>query len=147
MKIKKNRKLYRGNRFRVIQITGLRGILSAAFVVVCLAAGFVAFPSLVLYKLWNMLAGMTSGMPEINILQGLILWGIFAVSYIIANEKKKYLVAFEPKTVSGKDIAEIMREIKTKSSDFSEFSEISDDKNTKIKEENKDDSEKIEDKI
>lgn len=86
-------------------------------------------------------------MPEINVLQGLLLWGIFAVSYIIANEKKKYLVAFEPKTVSGKDIAEIMREIKTKSADFTEFHEVSDENNAKIEEENKDDSEKIEDKI
>ena len=147
MKIRRNRKLYKGNKLRVIQITGLRGILSAAFVVVCLAAGFVAFPSYVLHKLWNALAGMTSGVPEINILQGLILWGIFAVSYIIINDKKKYLVAFEPKTVSGKDIAEIMKEIKTKSADFSDLNDISVEQNVKNKEENSDDSKKIEDKI
>lgn len=97
------------NKLRVIQISGIRGILSAIFVVTCLIAGFVGFPALVLTKMWNT---FLPSMPEINMLQGLILWGILAITYIILNKKGKYIMAFEPKTVQPNEIKDIIREIK-----------------------------------
>ena len=37
----------RKNNMRIIQISGLRGILMVAFIATCLIAGFVAFPAIV----------------------------------------------------------------------------------------------------
>lgn len=102
------------NKLRVIQISGIRGLLSAAFVVVCLIAGFVGFPALVLNKLWNHIADITGAIPYINMFQGLILWAILAVSYLILNKKQRYLVAFEPQT-NRREIKDIINEIKSQS--------------------------------
>lgn len=105
------------NKLRVIQISGIRGLLSAAFIVVCLIAGFVGFPALMLNKLWNYIAEITGVMPYINMFQGLILWAILAVSYLILNKKQRYLVAFEPKT-QRREIKDIINEIKSQSADL-----------------------------
>lgn len=105
------------NKLRVIQISGIRGLLSAAFIVVCLIAGFVGFPSLVLNRLWNHIADLTGTIPYINMFQGLILWAILAVSYLILNKKQRYLVAFEPKT-NRREIKDIINEIKAQSAEL-----------------------------
>lgn len=103
------------NKLRVIQISGIRGLLSAIFIVACLIAGFVGFPSLMLNKLWNHIADITGVIPYINMFQGLILWGILAVSYLIINKKQRYLAVFEPKPKNPKEIRDIIREIKAQS--------------------------------
>lgn len=105
------------NKLRVIQISGIRGLLSAAFVVACLIAGFVGFPALVLNKLWNHIADITGTIPYINMFQGLILWAILAISYLIINKKQKYLVAFEPQP-NRREIKDIINEIKSQSADL-----------------------------
>mgnify|MGYP003571377555 CR=1 FL=1 len=97
------------NRLRVIQISGFRGILSAIFIVTCLIAGFVGFPAYVLANLWNR---FFTALPQIGMFQGLILWGILAVSYAILNRKGKYIMAFEPRTVQPNELKDIIREIK-----------------------------------
>lgn len=103
------------NKLRVIQITGFRGILSAIFVVTCLIAGFVGFPSIVLEHGWNKLADITGTLPYINAFQGVILWGILAVSYMIINKKQRYLAVFEPKPKNPREIRDIINEIKAQS--------------------------------
>lgn len=103
------------NKLRVIQISGIRGILSAIFIVACLIAGFVGFPALMLNKLWNHIADISGVIPYINMFQGLILWGILAVSYLIINKKQRYLAVFEPKPRSPREIRDIIREIRAQS--------------------------------
>ncbi|MCM1009843.1 MAG: hypothetical protein NC390_03055 [Fusobacterium sp.] len=103
------------NKMRVIQISGFRGILSAIFIVACLIAGFVGFPSIALEHGWNKLADITGTLPYINAFQGLILWGILAVSYMIINRKQRYLAVFEPKPRNPKEIRDIINEIKSQS--------------------------------
>ena len=66
-------------RARVIQISGLRGILMAIFIGGCLIAGFVGFPAICAMKLWNYTANFAP-LPLINIYQGLMLWAIVAIS-------------------------------------------------------------------
>lgn len=103
------------NKLRVIQITGFRGILSAIFIVACLIAGFVGFPAIVLEHGWNKLAQISGLLPDINGFQGLILWGILAVTYMIINKKQRYLAVFEPKPRNPKEIKDIINEIKAQS--------------------------------
>ena len=83
-------------RTRIIQISGFKGLLTAVFMLTCLAAGFIAFPAIVAMNLWNYAANYVA-IPAINIYQGLMLWAITAITGFIINDRKKYLVAFSPK--------------------------------------------------
>ena len=84
------------NKTRIIQISGFRGFLMAVFVVTCLAAGFIAFPSIVAMKAWN-LATTYIALPTIGIWQGVMLWAIVAITGYILNDRGKYLVSFSSK--------------------------------------------------
>ena len=59
---------------RIIQINGFRGLLTALFIITCLAAGFIAFPGFVAMNIWNYFAG--SNVPQINLYQEILLWAI-----------------------------------------------------------------------
>ena len=79
------------NRPKIIQICGIKGILTALFIVTCLAAGFIAFPGYVAMTIWN---HFTTGItPAINLYQGILLWAIVAIIYFIAT-KQRFAVSF-----------------------------------------------------
>ena len=82
---------------KIIQITGIKGILIALFVLTCAIAGFVAFPGLVAMNVWNYFA--KDVVPTINLYQGILLWGIIALIYFIAN-KQSFSVSFAKKFAS-----------------------------------------------
>lgn len=103
----------RKNNMRIIQISGLRGILMVAFIATCLIAGFVAFPAIVAMHVWNWAANFVA-VPAINIFQGLLLWAIVAISGFIINDRKKYLFAFSPKNkLSDAEVQRILENVKT----------------------------------
>ncbi len=102
-------------RARVIQISGLRGILMAIFIGGCLAAGFVGFPAICAMKLWNYVANFAP-LPLINFYQGLMLWAIVAISGFIINDKKKFIVEFQaPQQLSEKEMQKLMERVKIQS--------------------------------
>ncbi len=97
---------------RVIQISGISGILTAVFFISCLAAGFVVFPAFAAMKLWNFAASYFE-FPAINIYQGLMLWAAVALSVMIINNKKKYLTSFNCKTqLSEEEICNILARVR-----------------------------------
>lgn len=97
---------------RIIQISGLRGILMVLFIASCLAAGFIAFPAIVAMHLWNMAASYFA-IPAINIYQGLLLWAIVAISGFIINDRKKFLVAFKaPDRLSDEEMKKVLERVK-----------------------------------
>lgn len=97
---------------RVIQISGIRGILMVVFVGACLAAGFVAFPGLVAMKLWNYLSNFVA-VPFINMFQGVMLWGILAITGFIVNDRRKFLVSFKtPSELSDEELKKLMERVK-----------------------------------
>ena len=99
-------------RTRIIQISGLRGILMMLFIASCLAAGFIAFPAIVAMHLWNWAASFAA-IPAINIWQGLMLWAIVAISGFIINDRKKFLVAFNaPDRLSDDDMKKVLERVK-----------------------------------
>ena len=101
------------NNMRVIQISGLRGILMVVFIATCLAAGFIAFPAIVAMNVWNWTANFVA-IPAINFVQGLMLWAIIAISGFIINDRKKYLFSFCPKnTLSEAEVQRILENVKT----------------------------------
>ena len=96
---------------KIIQISGLRGILMAIFIVTCLAAGFVVFPGLVAMTIWNHF----SGSYVLNIYQGVLLWAIIALTCFIAN-KQRFSVSIEtPKELSEEEMNFLMQRIKMQS--------------------------------
>ncbi len=103
-------------RARVIQISGLRGILLVIFIGTCLCAGFVAFPSICAMHIWNYVANFIS-IPLINIYQGAMLWAIIAISGFIINDKEKFLVEFSASDdeLSEKDMQKLMERVKLQS--------------------------------
>ena len=98
---------------KIIQISGIKGLITALFVVTCLAAGFVAFPGFVAMNIWNHFAGFT--VPEINLYQGILLWAIVALVYFIAN-KQSFSVSFEsPKELNEEEMNVLMERIRMQS--------------------------------
>lgn len=96
----------------IIQISGLRGIILVVFVASCLAAGFIGFPALAAMYAWNYVANFVA-IPEITYLQGLMLWAIVAIALFIINDRKKYLVAFNPKSkLSQEELDNIMERVR-----------------------------------
>lgn len=101
---------------RIIQISGIRGILTAIFVAVCLAAGFIGFPGLVAMHLWNYAASFMYSMPVLNIYQGILLWAIVGISGFIINDRKKFIVSMKaPEELSDEEMKKLMERVKIQS--------------------------------
>lgn len=97
--------------FNVIEINGLRGIVLAAGVVICLAAGFIVFPGIVMKCAWNLLSAYTSAIPSISVLQGVLLWGICIAGYFAF--KKKTIIEFHSmNNLSGAEMEEVMKRVR-----------------------------------
>ena len=84
-------------KLRVIQINGFRGLCFALAVLTCLIAGFVVFPGVVAMVVWNIVATKTMLLPTLGIPQGVLLWGIMVVSYMIIK-KRHFAVSFKTPT-------------------------------------------------
>lgn len=72
---------------KIVKIDGFRGIITALFIGACLFAGFVLFPGYVSMYLWNKYFVGLLSFPVINHIQGVLLWGILAVSYCILSKE------------------------------------------------------------
>ena len=100
---------------KIFQINGFKGLIMAAFIVCCLFAGFVVFPGIVAMFLWNKyLVGLLS-FPVLNIFQGVLLWGITAVSYYIITNGKLPVSLETPETLSDAELGMIMKQAHIKS--------------------------------
>ena len=99
---------------KVIQINGAKGLLLAGLAIVCLAAGFIAFPGYVASCLWNR---FVTFLPAINLFQGVMLWGIIALSFYIATSKKKEsFIALKSTTeLNEEELRQVMNAIKMQS--------------------------------
>ena len=72
----------------VIQIKGIKGILYLVFIGLCYAAGFGWFPGWLCMHGWNLLSSYFTQLPNIGIIQGVLLWAIVAASYFTFRKDK-----------------------------------------------------------
>ena len=112
---------------KVIQINGFSGLLTVAFIVCCLAAGFIAFPALVCTYAWNFIAHKV-GIATVGYLGGLLLWGILVVSYMILTSKHKLISFGRINSLSDEEMQSVISRIKSPDfmnieKDFVEFSQ------------------------
>ena len=98
---------------RIIQINGFRGLLTALFIITCLAAGFIAFPGFVAMNLWNNFAG--SNVPQINLYQGILLWAIIFLTYFIATKQRVAVSFATPKELNEEELKTLMERVKMQS--------------------------------
>ena len=100
---------------KIFQINGFRGLIMTAFIVCCLFAGFVIFPGVVAMHLWNKYLVNLLSFPTLNLFQGVLLWGITAVSYFIISNGR-LPVSFEtPDTLSDAELNMIMKKARISS--------------------------------
>ncbi len=100
---------------KIIQISGLRGLIFIAFVAVCLVAGFVVFPGLVGMCLWNNFLSEYLNLPEINILQGILLWSIVALIIYLSGSGRSVVQMKKAAQLNESEIRDLMDRIKTQS--------------------------------
>ena len=95
-------------------MNGLRGLFMAAFVVTCLAAGFIAFPGYVAMHIWNY-AAVYFELPRIALLQGILLWGILVVSYFTFRKNKLVICVKTPQGLTEEELKEVFADMKRQS--------------------------------
>lgn len=98
---------------KIIQINGFRGLLTALFIITCLAAGFIAFPGFVAMNIWNYFAG--SNVPQINLYQGILLWAIIFLTYFIATKQRVAVSFATPKELNEEELKTLMERVKMQS--------------------------------
>ena len=74
--------------FRVITINGIRGIIVAIFIVMGLIAGFIVSPGWACMKMWNHFMQDSNIFAQMNLLQGIMMWAMIALSLYALNNKK-----------------------------------------------------------
>jgi hypothetical protein len=100
---------------KIIQIDGIRGLITAGFVGVCLFAGFVAFPGFVAMHYWNKYLVNLYMFPELSLFQGILVWGIIATSYAIVTKRDFALSFKNSPDLSEEEINSIIKSAKINS--------------------------------
>ncbi len=100
---------------KIIQISGLRGLIFIAFVAVCLVAGFVVFPGLVGMCLWNTFLTQYLNLPVINIFQGILLWSIVALIVYLSGSGRSVVQMKKTAQLSESELSDLMDRIKKQS--------------------------------
>lgn len=74
--------------YKIITINGVRGIFGIIFLLLGLIAGFIISPAWVCMKFWNTYVTEYIAVANMNMVQGLILWAIIALSLYALNNKR-----------------------------------------------------------
>ena len=98
--------------FNIIQIKGVRGLILAVFVVLCLAAGFIVFPGWLCMHAWNFITSYFLSIPIIGLFQGVLLWGIIAASYFIFRKEKVVVCMRGSEGLSEEELKDVFANIK-----------------------------------
>lgn len=95
----------------VIRINGVKGLFVAAMVVCCLCAGFIVFPGFVAMHAWNY-ASIYANLPQIGLLQGILLWGIAIAAYFTFRKNRLIVCVKSPQGLSEEELREVFAEMK-----------------------------------
>lgn len=98
--------------FKVITINGIRGMLVAIFIVLGLIAGFVISPGWVCMHIWNYFMAQSGNFITMNLLQGIMLWSIIALSLYAINNKRPLIGFGSYPGLSPDQIKDIMNRAK-----------------------------------
>lgn len=94
--------------FKVITINGIRGILAVIFIALGLIAGFVISPGWVCMTVWNHYFSTSTVISSMNLLQGILLWTMIALTLYALNGKNQLIGFGNYPSISRDQIREIM---------------------------------------
>ena len=98
---------------RVIEISGITGLLFLLFTIICLFVGFVVFPGYVSMTMWNKLVA-PYGLPVIRLYQGMLLWVIIALGIYLSNGGKSPIAFKSAAQLNEREIVDLMSRINEK---------------------------------
>ena len=100
---------------KVVKIDGIKGIITAVFMVACLFAGFVISPGYAAMYLWNRYLAAAYMFPQLSLFQGILLWAIIAITYCILT-KNGFAISFKSTPgLNDDELNEIIRASKISS--------------------------------
>ena len=73
---------------RIIDVNGIMGLLLFMFILMCLGVGFIVFPGFLFMAIWNFVSDTFFAIPEINFLQGELLWAIIFISFCLLTNNR-----------------------------------------------------------
>jgi len=73
---------------RIIDVNGIMGLLLFMFILMCLGVGFIVFPGFLFMAIWNFVSDTLFAIPEINFLQGELLWAIIFISFCLLTNNR-----------------------------------------------------------
>lgn len=100
---------------KIVQIDGIKGLITAAVVCVCSFAGFVLFPGYMGMSLWNKYLAGPYMFPTLSLFQGTLLWAIVVISYFILDKKGFALSFKNTPELSDEELNSILRTAKMNS--------------------------------
>lgn len=87
-------------------------MLTVAGIVICLFAGFVIFPGVVMKTLWNVMSMYVGLLPKIATIQGVLLWGIMVVGYLAFRRRGFFIEFKSANDLTGEEMEAVMRRIR-----------------------------------
>ena len=104
--------------FKIVTITGFRGVLMACFIFSGLIAGFIISPAWVCMKIWNVFVVNNFAVMPMNLFQGLLTWAVIALILYALNNKRS-LIGFGSYPVLTKEqVNDIMNRAKMSEPQF-----------------------------
>ena len=99
---------------KIIEISGISGLIMLLFSIVCLFVGFVLFPGYLAMTLWNKASSGILGFPVLNIFQGVLLWVIVALGIYLARGAKSPIAFRTASQLDEREIVDLMARIREK---------------------------------
>ncbi len=97
----------------IIEIRGIKGIITAIFALCCIATGFTVFPGFVAMHIWNLFTPYITDMPQMTLIHGIMLWAILFLIWFAFNGKPLSLHFGCDATMSEEEIKELMEKVNT----------------------------------
>ena len=97
-------------RIKVIEIRGFRGALTVAYMVFCLAGGFLFFPAWVIMSLWNLFSTYVYSLPHMSLIHGFMMYVLFVLLYFATNSDKA-AIGISSAKMSKSHIAALLNDV------------------------------------
>jgi len=97
---------------KIVQIDGIKGMITAVFVCACAFAGFVISPGYAAMYLWNKYLAQPYMFPTLSVFQGVLLWGIIVITYFIVTKNGFALSFKNSPEISEEELNSIIKSAK-----------------------------------
>lgn len=101
----------------MIEIKGIKGLLTAIFVISCFLTGLMVLPGFLAMQMWNFIAHYITNMPQMQLLHGVMLWGIIFLIWYAFNGCFPLVRFGSTRVMTPQEINEIIERMKQESSD------------------------------